>query len=449
MKAKRITTVFTQAQKKTVQKQIPFHKEEKGVEFSVVNIYPEITYQTFDGFGGALTEAAGYVLSRMDRETSRAVVEAYYGENGIGYTFGRVPLDSCDFALGNYAAAEDKADKNFEAFSLARDEQYIQPLIRQVKQSMGGRELVLMLTPWSPPGYMKDTGIKNRGGKLLPECYGDWARYICRYIREYEKRGIAVRYLSIQNEPFAATPWDSCQYSAEEEKIFLRDYLAPQMQAEHLDHVGILIWDHNKERIYERSRDTIDADTDRLVEGVAFHWYTGDHFDALRLTHEQFPDKKLIHSEGCVEFSKFGKGDHLLHAQKYAHDIIGNLNAGMTAYIDWNIVLDEKGGPNHVENFCSAPVMCNPQTGEVEYRLTFDYIGHFSKYIRPGAKRAAHSCYTPELEMTSFVNADGEIVAVLLNKGNNQLPVCVRVGGSNADLELEPQSITTLVIQPQ
>lgn len=446
MKATQITTQFNARQKHTQETNISFQKEETGTEFAVVNIYPEISYQTFDGFGGALTEASGYVLSQMGEAVYDRVVEAYYGKDGIGYTHARTSLDSCDFGLGNYAAVEDGADKDLHTFSLSRDARYIQPLIQKAQRVLGEKSLVLMLTPWSPPGYMKDTGIKNRGGKLLPACYGDWARYICRYLQEYRGRGIAVRYLSLQNEPFAATPWDSCQYSAEEEKVFLRDYLYPRLQAENLSDIGILIWDHNKERIYERSRDTIDSDTNKMIAGIAFHWYTGDHFDALRLTEEQFPGKKLIHSEGCVEYSRFGQEDHLLHAQKYAHDIIGNLNAGMTAYIDWNIVLDARGGPNHVENFCSAPVMCNMETGEVEYRLTFDYISHFSKYILPGSKRVAHSCYTPDLEMTAFSTPAGTIAAVFLNRGAEAVPIALRIKGELAAVEVAGNSISTLLI---
>ncbi len=448
MKAKQITTNYRQSKKIKTEKEILFQPESKGVEFSVVNLYPEKTYQTFDGFGGALTESSGFVLSQMGEQVYHQVIESYYGQEGIGYRFGRIPLDSCDFSLGNYAAVEDQNDVDFKTFSLSRDAKYIQPLIRKVQSALGKTKLTLMLTPWSPPGFMKDTGIKNCGGKLLKKHYADWARYICRYIMEYQKLGVIIDYLSIQNEPFAATPWDSCQYSAQEEKEFLRDNLYPQLQENKLTDIKILIWDHNKERIYERSRETIDADTDKMIDGVAFHWYTGDHFDALDLTHESFPDKKLIHSEGCVEYSRLGQNDHLLHAQKYAHDIIGNLNAGMTAYIDWNIVLDERGGPNHVDNFCSAPVMCNLKTGEVEYRLTFDYISHFSRYIVPGSKRMAYSKYTPDLEMTAFVRPDYKWTAVFLNRSLETVPFSLRVNGKITSTEIEAQSIATIVIEP-
>ena len=102
-----------------------------------------------------------------------------------------------------------------------------------------------------------------------------------------------------------------------------------------------------------------------MIDGFAFHWYSGDHFDAVRLVREQYPDKRLIFTEGCIEYS-FRDKDQLKNAQIYAHDMIGNFNAGMNLFFDWNIVLDEKGGPNHVSNLCDAPIMCNPNTKEVD-----------------------------------------------------------------------------------
>ena len=110
----------------------------------------------------------------------------------------------------------------------------------------------------------------------------------------------------------------------------------------------IFLWDHNKERVYEWMRDIIDPETDGLVAGAAFHWYSGDHFEALDLARRRFPDKKLIISESCIEFSKFGGEDALQSALRLSHEIIGDLNHGMTAFYDWNLLLDERGGPNHV-----------------------------------------------------------------------------------------------------
>jgi glucosylceramidase len=212
-----------------------------------------------------------------------------------------------------------------------------------------------------------------------------------------------------------------------------------------LEHVKLIIWDHNKERMYERAKEIIDATTDSMVDGVAFHWYSGDHFDTIRLTHEVYPNKELIFTEGCVEYSRFDT-DQLKNAQMYAHDIIGNLNAGMTGFIDWNIFLDEKGGPNHVGNYCDAPIMVDTRTGELMVKLSHDYIGHFSKFIKPRARRIGFTKYTDQLEMTAFQNEDQSIVLVMMNRGLQGIAVTVEIGDKIFKKVIPMQSIVTAII---
>lgn len=243
----------------------------------------------------------------------------------------------------------------------------------------------------------------------------------------------------------AVQTWDSCIFSAEEEKAFLRDYLYPTLIENGLTDIKINIWDHNKEKMVERASATIDKDTDKMIDGIAFHWYTGDHFEALNITHDLFPDKELIFTEGCVEYSRFS-ADQLHNAQMYAHDIMGNLNGGMTGFIDWNLILDEKGGPNHVNNFCDAPIMANIEKDELDVKLSFDYIGHFSRYISKGAKRIGFTKYTKDLELTAFKNPDGSIVMVILNTTDKNIPVNVHIKGDVYKLEMQGSTIATAII---
>jgi len=439
-----ITTTY-ESQKAITRRSSQSFQQDAGVEMKAVNLYPQITYQTVQGFGGALTEAAGYTFSRMGERGKKEILDAYFGENGSNYRYLRMAIDSCDFSLGNYSADTDPQDTELKSFSLQRDEQYILPLLKAA-QLTAGKPLSIMLTPWSPPAFMKTNGQKNGGGSLKPEYRGAWARYLCRYIREYQNRGIAVELLTIQNEPNAAQIWDSCTFSAEQEKEFLRDYLYPALQESGLGGIQVCIWDHNKERAFERTCDIVDKNTDKMVQGVAFHWYSGDHFDAVKLIREKFPDKTLVFSEGCVEYSRFGANDQLANAQMYAHDMLGNLNAGMNISMDWNIILDETGGPNHVGNFCDAPIMCNTATDTVEKKLSYTYINHFSRYIQPGAKRIATSQYTGQIEVTAFRNPDGCLAVVFLNRSDDALPVCLRLQGNVAEIDLPAGSITTALI---
>lgn len=441
---KLITTTYNNFKKET---KIEEHawKDGNAREMCVVNLYPEVEYQTFHGFGGAITEAAAHTYSKMSKENQEKVIDNYFGINGNAYSLVRGHIDSCDFSLNNYCAISDEEDKEFKTFSLARDEQTIIPMMLAAQEKKG-EPLDLMLTPWSPPAFMKTNLERNHGGKLKPEYRQMWADYICHYIKEYEKRGLKVNRLTIQNEPMATQTWDSCVFEALEEKEFLRDYLYPTLQKNGLTDVKINIWDHNKEIMFERARDIIDEETDHMVDGVAFHWYTGDHFEAISLVRDVYPGKELIFTEGCVEYSRFDSNE-LRNAQMYAHDILGNLNAGMTGFIDWNVLLDEKGGPNHVNNFCDAPMMYDTDKDVVVEKLSFHYIGHFSKYIRKGAKRIAFTRYTDKLEVTAFKNTDGSVAAVLLNRSEEAKKVNLRVQGKHTEFEVPASAIVTCVIE--
>jgi glucosylceramidase len=444
MQIKWITTTYQGDTKKTVEDSREFSKD-TGVEMKVVNLYPDMEYQTFDGFGGAITEASGHTFSLMSEENKKKVLDAYFGAEGNRYNLVRTHIDSCDFSVGQYEAMSDPADTEFKSFSLERDEQYIIPMLEGAEKT-AGKSLSVMLSPWSPPSFMKTNEQRVHGGSLKPEYREFWGKYIAHYIKEYRNKGFSVDMLTIQNEPNAKQTWDSCLYTAQQEKEFLRGYLYPALKDNDLLDVDVLIWDHNKERMYERACDIIDEETNKMVQGVAFHWYTGEHFDAIKLVREKFPDKKLIFTEGCVEYSRFSEAGQLQNAQMYAHDIIGNINAGMNAFIDWNILLNKEGGPNHVNNFCDAPIMCDTENDIVQEKLSYTYIGHFSRYIEPGAKRIASTKYTDKLDVVSLKNPDDSIVVVLLNRSAEDVPVSLRLGGKVSDFEVPAGSIVTGVI---
>ena len=474
MKMKLYTTLWeNETIKETVSEPVMTDesKQPRAVEMQVVNVYPQVMYQKVEGFGGAMTEAAGYALSKLSDEDRKAAIDAYFGKDGIGSTIIRTHIDSCDFSVGMYQAVEDVvSDPEFTTFTINRDRQYIIPAIKDAIAACD-KPISVLLSPWSPPAAWKtapakvviganapemirknapkgdsDEGSRCWGGHLKPEFYPSWARYMVKYIQAYLDEGIPVKWVSIQNEAMAVTPWDSCQWTAEEEKVFLRDHLYPEMlKAGLIGKVGIYIWDHNKERIFERACGTLDEKTRPMVEGIAFHWYTGDHFDAVRMTHEAFPEKDLMFSEGCVEYSVMGGQSEVTFGQRYAHDMIGDLYAGMNKFIDWNMSLDEIGGPNHVGNYCGAPVMLDGK-GSFEKKVSYYYIGHFSKYIQPGATHIGSSSYSDKLEVTAARNPDGSIALVVLNRTGEEIPYNLRIQGQLVQLKAEPNSIATAII---
>lgn len=421
------------------------HDDVEEAETQVVNLYPELTYEVFEGFGGAVTEAAGYVYSLMNEEQKRQVVETYFSKDKMNYRLVRIHIDSCDFCLDTYEAMSDPQDAGFKSFTFERTEKYIIPMLEDIKK-VAGDGLKLMLSPWSPPAFMKSNGNRKNGGRLKAEYRRMWAEYICRYIQEFENRGYTVQRISLQNEPKAVQTWDSCLVSAEEEKVFLRDFMYPAMAAHGYEEIEVFIWDHNKERIYERVRDVVDDSTRHMVTGAAFHWYSGDHFEAMELVRRHYPEVKMIMSESCLEYRLFDEKNIENITNKLCHEIIGDLNHGMCAFYDWNLLLDEKGGPNYVGNYCHAPFLYNTKTGELMPQRTQKQYYHFAHNIIPGSVRIAATKYTEQIDVAAYHTPENKIVIILLNKSSEVLPVNFRLQGKAAEILLLGKALATCII---
>jgi glucosylceramidase len=369
-------------------------------------------------------------------------LRAYFDvEEGHGYTLCRTHINRCDFSLGNYAYSEVDGDVQLEHFDIARDRQALIPLIQAAQEVAGGR-VNLLASPWSPPAWMKTNGQMNYGGQLRPEYRDVWARYYVRYIREYGKEGIPIWGLTVQNEPEATQTWDSCRYTAEEERDFVRDHLGPTLAGEGLADVRVIIWDHNRDLMFERAKVVYDDPrAAQYVWGAGFHWYVADCFDNVQFVHDAYPDKKLLFTEGCQE-----GGPHLGSwdlGERYARSMVNDLNRWTVGWIDWNLVLDETGGPNHVGNYCSAPIIADTRDDTLHYQSSFYYIGHFSRFIRPGAVRVLCATSRDELEATAFVNPDGQLAVVVLNRSALSVPFTLKLNGAAALTESPPHSITT------
>lgn len=418
-------------------------EKDETIEMNLIKAYPQVTYQEVIGMGGALTESAAYTYSKMSDEKKKELIALYFGKNGNCYNFCRTHIQSCDFALENYAYVEDKDDSELKTFSIERDKRYIIPLIHAAQEQE--KEILFLASPWSPPAFMKTNGEMNHGGKLKKEYYGMWAKMVARYVTEYKKEGIQISRLTVQNEPNATQTWDSCLFTGSEERDYVCGYLREALDKEGHKEVKINVWDHNKERVLDRAMESLSTEeAEKKIDGIAFHWYTGDHFEALAEVRNRFPEKELIFTEGCVEYSRFASDSQVAHAEMYAHDILGDFNAGMNVYLDWNIYLDEMGGPNHVKNYCDAPVMCDTKNDTIDVKLSYYYIGHFSRFIRRGAKRMLVSRFTDKVEATGFVNPDGTKVMILLNRTEDMQSYTFCENGMKCEMEIPKHSIQTL-----
>jgi glucosylceramidase len=407
-------------------------------------------FQTFVGVGGALTDAAAEVFDLLPRAKQRELLNAYFDEaGGIGYKLARTNIHSCDFSSSSYTYVAE-GDEQLRSFSVAHDRQHRIPFIKQAIAATRGR-LNIFASPWSPPAFMKDNNDILHGGSLKPEFHQSWANYFAKFIKAYQREGVPVWGITVQNEPMATQKWESCIYSAEQERDFLKNYLGPTLRREGLADRKIIAWDHNRDLIYQRASTILsDPAAARFVWGIGFHWYepwSGGEpmFDNVKLVHETFPGKPLIFTEGCVDaFDPQRLGDWTF-GERYGRSMINDFNNGTVGWTDWNVLLDERGGPNHVNNFCFAPVHADTKTGDLHYLSSYYYIGHFSKFIRPGARRIASSPSRSQLLSTAFLNPDGKVVVIVMNATERSASYWLWVDGNAAEANIAPHSIQTLV----
>ena len=417
-----------------------------------VFVDPIKTFQTFVGIGGAITDASAETFAKLPKDVQQEILQKYYDpEKGIGYTLARTNIHSCDFSSGSYTYVDEK-DVALKSFSVAHDREFRIPMIKQAIAAAGGK-LTLFASPWSPPAWMKDNNNMLKGGKLLPAYYQSWADYFVKFIKAYQAEGIPVWGLTVQNEPMAKQTWESCIYTGEEERDFIKKFLGPTLKKAGMADKKLIAWDHNRDLMYQRASTLLDdPEAAKYVWGIGYHWYEswtggGNIYDNVKRVAETYPGINLIFTEGCAESFDFAKINEWKWGEKYGLSMINDFNNGTVAWTDWNVLLDEKGGPNHVGNFCFAPVHADTKTGQVYYLSSFYYIGHFSKFIRPGAKRIVSSNSRGQLITTAFLNTDGKIAVVVMNQSNEKIPYRIWIAGQAAETTSLPHSIQTLVVE--
>ena len=411
---------------------------------------PGKTFQSFIGIGAALTDASAETYAKLPEAKQKEILKAYFDKKeGIGYTIGRTNINSCDFSSSSYTYVADN-DKALKTFDIAPDRKFKIPFIKAAMKAAGGK-LNLFASPWSPPSWMKDNNDVLHGGHLKKDYYSIWASYFTKFIKAYEKEGVPVWGITIQNEPMAKQIWESCIYTADEERDFLKNNLGPTMEKEGLKNKKIIVWDHNRDLMFQRAQTYFDdKEAAKYAWGIGFHWYENwsggePMYENVKRVHEAYPDKQIIFTEGCVEKFALDRVKDWKLGERYGRSMINDFNNGMGGFTDWNIILDETGGPNHVGNFCFAPVIADTKTGELIYTNAFYYIGQFSKFIQPGAKRITSAASRSQLLTTAFKNPDGKIAVVVMNQGDAATTYYLWIKGQAAELNALPHSISTLV----
>ncbi|MFM9988284.1 glycoside hydrolase family 30 protein [Flavobacterium sp.] len=451
----KIVTVYTSADSTDLRlsktNELKFYELKQPLETQTcIFVNPNKKFQKFLGIGGAITDASAEVFAKLPANKQQEFLNAYFSkEKGIGYSLIRTNINSCDFSSDMYTYVTE-GDKELKTFNIQHDKKYRIPLIKKAIELAGGN-LTLFVSPWSPPAFMKSNNNVLQGGKLLPEYYQSWANYYVKYINDYQKEGIPVWGLTIQNEPMATQRWESCIYTAEEERDFLKNYLGPTLKKAGLGDKKINIWDHNRDLISQRVSTILDdPEASKYVWGIGFHWYESwsggeQMFDNIGKVNEMYPNKNLIFTEGCSESFKKERYQVWANGERYGKSMINDFNNGTVGWTDWNILLDEKGGPNHVQNFCFSPIHGDTTTGDLIYTPSYYFIGHFSKFIGKDAKRISSVASRSQLLTTSFLNKDGKIVTIVMNQSSTKVIYNLCVGTAATEVTILPHAIQTLV----
>lgn len=465
-----VQTMEASADRLTAKPDVPF-----GDDFPsqiVLDVSSTDIDQEIIGFGGAFTEASAVNFQGLPASQQDELLEKYFDpEKGIGYTLGRVHINSCDFSVAPAEWSEDDTPGDFDLVNfdtnLTHDSDAMIPFIKKsmAKLEAAGRKLQLFASPWSPPAWMKDNNNMTNGGRLKDDSKQVWANYIAKWIQSYKDKGVPLWGLTPQNEPENAARWEACLYTAQEEADWVGQYLGPAVKTAHPE-VLIFPFDHNKDHVHEWAQTFFNHPTaSKYVDGIAFHWYTGDSFDNVAKVHAEFPDKILLPTEATWEMYR-GQGGAWYMGQGYAHDILGDLENGAVGWTDWNLLLDETGGPNHVGNNCDAPVFADSKTKELTYHPQYYFIGHFSKFLVPGSKRikstvTGSTSYTgwgrpygecdesDGLQATTFQRPDGQIAIVALNCGNSTLDFKIKDNSRAAKASIPAKSIQTYLFKRQ
>ncbi|XP_071528318.1 LOW QUALITY PROTEIN: lysosomal acid glucosylceramidase-like [Panulirus ornatus] len=423
--------------------------------------------QTILGFGGAFTDAAGMNMASLSAPAQDLLMRSYFSPAGLEYNLCRVPIAGTDFSVRPYSYDDVEGDLLLQHFALAQEDKlYKLPLILRA-QELSQRPLRLVASPWSPPPWMKTIKMHNESGHVLPEMWQPWSNYLVKFVREYEGAGAVIWGLTTQNhpEPDEVIWWNTCIWTAEEMRDWIKESLGPTLEAAGLRRLKVMVGDDSRNKFCGFMRQVLsDSEAARYIDGVAFHWYTDSEYgpEILNQTHELFPDKFILYTESCtVPNMKIWKdpGEEAvllgswLRGEAYAVNIIEDVNHYSAGWVDWNLALDTSGGPSWAGNRVDSPIIINATADEFYKQPMFYVMGHFSKFVAPGSTVVPSRMLEPEhqdIHTAAFLHPDGPTVLVLLNTGEAAMEVSVQIeSGRFLNLHLPARAIQTVLFTRQ
>jgi glucosylceramidase len=391
------------------------------------------------GFGGAFTDASCYLLDKLDPRKRADLLSDFFGSSGLRLSVCRTCIGASDYSTAVYSYDDGvEPDPDLKRFSIEHDRAYILPSLRAARAV--NSELFLFSTPWSPPGWMK-AGGSMLGGSMEKKYLAAYADYFIRFLQEYEKEGVKINAVTIQNE--VDTDQDgrmpAALWGQEYEIEFVKRHLGPAIERTSL---GTRIWilDHNY-NLWGRAVDELsDPGVNRYVDGVAWHGYYGTP-DAMSRVHEAFPEKNCYWTEGGPDITS---PDYATDWAKWSATFTGALRNWARCIVSWNLLLDEQGKPNIGPFPCGGVVTVNSQSHEITPSGQYWAFAHFSKHIQRGARVIASEGKLADVEHIGFENPDGSHVLVITNRGESQQVRC-ELNQQALAVNAEKDSVTTLL----
>ncbi|CAD6992978.1 unnamed protein product [Ceratitis capitata] len=427
-----------------------------------INVDREKQYQNITGFGGSFTGSVSYILDKLPQGLQDHIYKSFYAQEGIGFNLMRTSIGGCDFDSKAWAYNEepenDAALSNFTDLDPSEKKRIEQ--IKHLKEVTNVENLRIKAAAWSPPPWMKTNNKWTGVSRLKEEYYQTWADYHVRWIELWEKQGLPIWAISTGNEPSNGVifmffaKFMSLGWLPESQAIWVSEHLGPTMRNKYKD---VIIFGNDDQRFtfafWFKMMKAVRADSVDYLSGLSVHWYWDEIFKPvfIDIARKEMPDKIMLVSESCIGDKPWQKAAPVLgdwsRGEKFARAFLQDLQHDFNGWIDWNIVLDEQGGPNYVENFVDAPSIANMTTLSEVYKQPMFYVmGHFSKFIPEGSRRVLSERTNVNVDTVAFARPDGSLAVIAFNSGSAGVNVTISdTKRGQINFSVPPKSINTVL----
>ena len=405
-----------------------------------IKVRPDVPLGTWQGIGGAITEAVAYNFAKLSPAKQQKFLDAYFGKDGADYRWLRISIGSNDFCLAPYQYTK---KTNLKDFSIDHDRECILPMLKKV---VARKDLNIVASPWSPPSCLKTTHLTRFGGTLKLWRYGRYAQYIRKWLDAYAAEGIHVNYLSPQNEPHAIQKWESCIFSYRGQRRLAYKYLTRELADYDLQ---ILLWDHNKKK-FEKVADRLlngkyvtEYGRNKKVAGLCYHWYNGTYPEKMWAVRQKYPNIMLVSSEMCCGHSDYVPENWTNASNPYYRELLSDINTGASAWLDWNMLLSWQGGPSYCGNFCASPVIMNEAGDDFILTPIYDALKKFSQLFPAGSEVVRCEISSNQVAAVARkVGKNYEVVVANISDDDHDQQVTIKLGDKQKTLSLRKLEIT-------